>query len=221
MQPWKSLVGFLLGSGTSAYFCGAQIPQHKLELERNFHQGVRVPVTLAVMSACPDAIICESVFDEVIGRLGHFKVAIGLTYIGRFAPAPSALECAASHSIEYHNSINASETTYGVTCKHGVLECAGNIQQLCTAQRFPSPVWWPFVQCMNDHDRSEIGTDAVAEACSLAVGHKYDGHEGVARCARGEEGVALLKKSIENTKELNVTSVLFFDMCCRICAQVI
>jgi len=91
MQPWKSLVGFLLGSETSAYYWGTQIPQYKLELERNFPQGVRVPVTLAVMSACPDAIICESVFDEVIGRLGHFKVAIGLTYIGRFAPAPSSL----------------------------------------------------------------------------------------------------------------------------------
>lgn len=61
---------------------------------------------------------------------------------------------------------------------------------------------------MNHHDRSEIGTDAVAEACSLAVGHKYDGHERVAQCARGEEGADLLKKSIVNTKGLNVTSVL-------------
>jgi len=58
---------------------------------------------------------------------------------------------------------------------------------------------------MNHHDLSEIGTDAVAEECSLAVGHTYDGREGVARCARGEEGVELFKKSIENTRELNVT----------------
>jgi len=200
MQPWKSLVAFLLGSGTPAYYWDAQIHQYKRD--RDSHQGVRVPVTLAVMSACPDAILCESVFDEVISRLGHFKVAISLTYIGRFVHSPTSL---ASNSIEYHNSVNASETTYGVTCKHGVLECAGNIQQLCTAERFPSPVWWPFVQCMNRHDRFEIGTDAVAEACSLAVGHKYDGPEGVARCAAGEEGVELLKKSIENTRELNVT----------------
>lgn len=87
MQPWKFLVQFLLGSGTLAYYWGAQIPQYKLELRRNSHEGVRVPVTLAVMSACPDAILCESVFDEVIGRLGHFKVAISLTYIGRFVPS--------------------------------------------------------------------------------------------------------------------------------------
>ena len=62
---------------------------------------------------------------------------------------------------------------------------------------------------MNHHDRSEIGTDAVAEACSLAVGHTYDGHERVAQCARGDEGVGLLKKSIVHTNELNITSVLW------------
>ena len=85
MQPWKSLVEFLLGSGNLAYYWGAQIHQYKLETK-----GVRVPVTLAVMSACPDAILCESVFDEVIGRLGHSKVAIDLTYIARFVPRPTS-----------------------------------------------------------------------------------------------------------------------------------
>ena len=88
MQPWKSLVEFLLGSGNLVYYWGAQI--HQYTLERNSHQGVRVPVTLAVMSACPDAILCESVFDEVIGRLGHYKVAIDLTYIARFVPPPTS-----------------------------------------------------------------------------------------------------------------------------------
>lgn len=202
MQFWKSLVAFLLGSGTPAYYWDAQIYQYGIE--RNSQQTARVPVTLAVMSACPDAILCESVFDQVIGRLGHSKVAISLTYIAGFVNPPTFSLASASPYGKQH-SVNASDTTYGVTCRHGVLECAGNIQQLCTAQRFPSRTWWPFVQCMNDHDRSEIGTDAVAEECSLAVGHRYDGREGVAQCARGEEGTTLLKKSIENTRGLNVT----------------
>lgn len=89
MHPWKSLVQFLLGSGTLVYNWIAQIHQYRLEV--NHHQGVRVPVTLAVMSACPDAILCESVFDEVIGRLGHYKVAINLAYIARFVPSPTSL----------------------------------------------------------------------------------------------------------------------------------
>ena len=81
MQLWKSLVAFLLGSGTPDYW-DARI--RWCERERTSHQEARVPVTLAVMSACPDAILCESVFDQVIGRLGYFKVAISLTYIARF-----------------------------------------------------------------------------------------------------------------------------------------
>src|SRR5258708_7255106 len=83
MHLWKSLVSFLLGSGASTYYWDAQIYQH--ELGRNFHQEVQVPVVLAVMSACPDAILCESVFNQVIGRLGYSKVAISLSYIGRSA----------------------------------------------------------------------------------------------------------------------------------------
>ena len=99
MQPWKSLVEFLLGSANLMYYWGTQIHQYKLE--RNFHQGVRVPVTLAVMSACPDAILCESVFDEVIGRLGHSKVAIDLTYIARFVPRPSSdFNCALTKHLD-------------------------------------------------------------------------------------------------------------------------
>ncbi len=91
MHPWKSLAEIILGSGTLVNNWIAQI--HQYRLERNYHQGVRVPVTLAVMSACPDAILCESVFDEVIGKLGHSKVAIDLTYIGRFAPSFSDFTC--------------------------------------------------------------------------------------------------------------------------------
>jgi hypothetical protein len=88
MELWKSLVAFLLGSRTSTYYWDAQIHQPKLESDSN--REVQVPVTLAVMSACPDAILCESIFDQVIGRLGYLKVAISLTYIGRFARSPTS-----------------------------------------------------------------------------------------------------------------------------------
>ena len=41
----------------------------------------KVPVTLGVMSGCPDAILCESVFDRVIERVAD-KMELRLTFIG-------------------------------------------------------------------------------------------------------------------------------------------
>ena len=43
--------------------------------------GVRVPVVLGVMSGCPDALLCESVFDRVIQRVAD-KVDLSLSFIG-------------------------------------------------------------------------------------------------------------------------------------------
>ena len=43
---------------------------------------VKVPVVLGVMSACPDAIFCEAVFDDVLAQVGD-KVDLSLTFIGK------------------------------------------------------------------------------------------------------------------------------------------
>lgn len=45
---------------------------------------VKVPVVLGVMSRCPDAILCESVWDTVLQQVGN-KVDISLSFIGRCA----------------------------------------------------------------------------------------------------------------------------------------
>ena len=44
-------------------------------------QDVKVPVVLGVMSGCPDALLCESVFDRVIERVSD-KIDLRLTFIG-------------------------------------------------------------------------------------------------------------------------------------------
>lgn len=46
-------------------------------------QDVKVPVLLGVMSQCPDAIFCESVFDEVLSRTQD-KIDLSLTFIGKY-----------------------------------------------------------------------------------------------------------------------------------------
>jgi hypothetical protein len=44
--------------------------------------GIRVPVTLGVMSQCPDAMLCESVFDRVLKEVMDI-VDMQLTYLGQ------------------------------------------------------------------------------------------------------------------------------------------
>lgn len=47
-----------------------------------YDTNVKVPVVLGVMSRCPDAILCESVFDQVLKEVAD-KVDLSLTFIGR------------------------------------------------------------------------------------------------------------------------------------------
>jgi len=155
----------------------------------NVHQKLRVPVTLGVMSACPDAILCESVIDQVLQDVQD-KVDLSLTYIGK---------------------LNASEPNYGVTCMHGTHECAGNIQQLCLAKYAPSTSqWWDFVQCQNAHGRFVVGLPEVAFECADKVGVDWDLTKGLPECAGtdalgGREGIHLLRESVEATKEIGIT----------------
>lgn len=50
--------------------------------------NVKVPVILGVMSACPDALICESVFDRVLKKVAD-KTDLALTYIAQSVFSPS------------------------------------------------------------------------------------------------------------------------------------
>ena len=44
---------------------------------------VRVPVLLGVASRCPNTIFCEDFFDRVLKEVGHDKVDLRLTFIGK------------------------------------------------------------------------------------------------------------------------------------------
>jgi hypothetical protein len=47
-----------------------------------FEDDQKVPVILGVMSRCPDALLCESVFDDVLRQVGP-KMTLELTYIAQ------------------------------------------------------------------------------------------------------------------------------------------
>lgn len=141
---------------------------------------MKVPVVLGVMSRCPDAILCESVFNRVLQRVGE-KIDISLSFIAK---------------------PNASEPLYGVTCMHGQEECAGNVQELCAAKYHPTSEWWSFVQCQNFQGRDNIGTPSTALNCANAAGIDWENGK-AGQCAgkdgRGTEGIQLLQQSVQDS----------------------
>jgi len=167
-RPWKwSLNPFRLSDLTVQGSDETSVPINK------------VPVTLGVMALCPDAQICENVWDSVLDRVDG-KVDIRLVYIG---------------------SINAT-APYGVTCKHGEQECLANIQQLCMARRYPDPgVWWDFIQCLGYGPISRIGDEDVAKQCSSIVGADWDE---VRPCIEGSRGPSLLRESVRLSRQLGI-----------------
>jgi len=150
-----------------------------------FVDDVKVPVTLGVMSRCPDAMLCESVFNKVLQSVGD-KVDISLTFIGK---------------------LNLSEPDYGVTCMHGPEECAGNVQELCAAKYHPASQWWNFVQCQNFQGRDHIGLPETAAHCATSVGIDWESGD-AGRCAgqdgKGEEGVGLLQQNVQDTADMGI-----------------
>ncbi|QRV87776.1 gamma interferon inducible lysosomal thiol reductase GILT protein [Ceratobasidium sp. AG-Ba] len=145
-------------------------------------QEVKVPVTLGVMSRCPDAIACETVFDKVLERVGN-RVDMSLAFIG---------------------TINASEPLYGVTCMHGEFECAGNVHELCAiAHTSSQEQWWPFLRCLNYQGRSHIGDENMAKKCARIVGLDWD-QSGIGACVGGDEGKRLLHESVEYSKHEHI-----------------
>ncbi|KAK4050015.1 hypothetical protein OIO90_005205 [Microbotryomycetes sp. JL221] len=178
-----------------------QQQNHQLEWSQQTRLGIdaesmtntnnKVPVILGVMSKCPDAQVCEIVFDRVLDQVGQ-QVDLNLVYIG---------------------TLDNKSQPYGVECMHGTSECAGNIQQLCAAKHFqgqsgeinPFADWWNaslFIQCVNYGPTSKIGDESIAQRCSAVVGHKW---QEIESCVRGSEGIELLKRSVTMANELAIT----------------
>jgi hypothetical protein len=106
-------------------------------------------------------------------------------------------------------SLDPDDKEFGVTCKHGPLECAGNVQQLCVNLYEPLSVWWEFVQCQNYEGIKKIGTPELALQCARAIGLDWETSR-AGRCAgldgsgKGAEGVQLLQESVVATKAVGV-----------------
>ncbi|KIK65286.1 hypothetical protein GYMLUDRAFT_38721 [Collybiopsis luxurians FD-317 M1] len=177
---FKSSVLLLLASLTSTF----AFYQHVFQEEK---ADIKVPVHLGVMSRCPDALLCENLFDAVLKKVSD-KIDLQLVYIAK---------------------INSSEPDFGATCLHGPEECAGNVHQLCAAKYVPLENWWEFVHCNNYQGRNQIGLPETAKKCAQTAQIDWEA-SGVGECAgldgsgKGAEGVDLLHKSVAFGKTIGL-----------------
>ncbi|KAH9049722.1 hypothetical protein EDB84DRAFT_1260526 [Lactarius hengduanensis] len=168
-------------------------------------KNLRVPVTLGVMSRCPDALLCETLFDKVIPKVAE-KIDLSLTFIARRGHTSSSDRLCTDSPC---NRLNPSDSEFGVTCRHGRDECAGNVQQLCAAKYTPMNTWWEFVTCQNYEGKDRIGRPDVALKCARTAKIDWSGSD-VGRCAgedgsgTGEEGVRLLQENIKVAEALGI-----------------
>jgi hypothetical protein len=185
----------------------AQAASHPLTVQDNSQiivdEDVKVPVVLGVMSRCPDAILCETVWDRVLQRVGD-KVDISLSFIATYV---HALEVSGVLRLTQRQRPNASDPVYGLTCMHGAEECAGNVHELCVAKYHPTSEWWPFLQCQNFRGRDQIGLPDTAVSCATTAGFKWENDQ-ASECAgengQGEEGVKLLQASVKNSIQMGI-----------------
>ncbi|KAH8999042.1 hypothetical protein EDB92DRAFT_1832143 [Lactarius akahatsu] len=172
---------------TAAHASSITDAQDSWSIPGSFTNNLRVPVILGVMSRCPDALLCETLFDKVIPKVAE-KIDLSLTFIAR---------------------LNSSDSEFGVTCRHGRDECAGNVQQLCAAKYTPMNTWWEFVTCQNYEGKDRIGRPDVALKCARTAKIDWNDSE-IGRCAgedgsgTGEEGVRLLQENIKVAEALGI-----------------
>ncbi|WVR06078.1 hypothetical protein IAU60_003106 [Kwoniella sp. DSM 27419] len=183
-----------------------------VSLESPSSQPAKVNISMYVMSRCPDARMCEKVFQQVIETDGVLKkIDVDIGYIGQ---------------------INKSEPL-GVSCKHGPLECTGNAHQLCLYTHLPLKEFVAVVDCQNYYSSfpGDIGTLRSVKQCVKAVGIDWD-DSGIGRCIEGKarlipsgpetegqeeetlgkEARKLLLANIRETQRRNVTTSCTIDI---------
>ncbi|KAK4685793.1 hypothetical protein P7C73_g4352, partial [Tremellales sp. Uapishka_1] len=120
------------------------------------------------MSRCPDARICEGVFENVFKTEGIVdKVNFDLGFIA--SPDKSS--------------------PLGLKCKHGPLECIGNAHQLCLQQHLPLETFYAVLSCMDFTTPfpDQIGSLELTKHCAEIAGVNWD-ESGVGRCIEGKKG---------------------------------
>jgi hypothetical protein len=140
-----------------------------------------VPVSLYVMSQCPDAKFCEATFGRVLEPL---KDVVDL-------------------KMEYIGSIKDQK----VSCMHGDGECTGNMHQLCVQAHTPVhqrvPKLLGLINCLWSK-QGRIGSKEGLIDCMKEAGIQGPEQSAVLKCVEGEEGAKLQLASAKNVQDNGV-----------------
>ncbi|CDR36328.1 RHTO0S02e00430g1_1 [Rhodotorula toruloides] len=165
----------------------------------DLQNATRLPLTLGVMSLCPDARLCESVMDRVfeqttsvaVREAGGERGGGGKVRVGELVDL----------RVEFIASRNSS-APYGTTCKHGDRECRGNVQQLCAERYWGAESAWEFIQCLNYDPNARVGNERAARECGRLIGRDWT--KQLQQCVEGEEGRKLARQSAKRLSKLRV-----------------
>ncbi|KAJ8296197.1 Actin-related protein 2/3 complex subunit 3 [Rhodotorula toruloides] len=162
--------------------------------------STRLPLTLGVMSLCPDARLCESVMDRVFEQTTSIAVR-GAGEGGGKKEGKVRVGELVELRVEFIASRNSS-APYGTTCKHGDRECRGNVQQLCAERYWGAEGAWEFIQCLNYDPNARVGNERAARECGRLIGRDWTKQS--QQCVEGEEGRKLARQSAKRLSELGV-----------------
>jgi hypothetical protein len=176
----------------------------------------RVPVTIFVMSLCPDAQFCETFLQPILAPLKSV-VKLRAEYIVSQAPTATTHEGGGGGAAAADRE--KKKKNAALTCKHGPRECAGNRQQLCLQARIDErvaagqatadatvDVLLRFLTC-GWRNPDGIGAEAGGRACLSEAGWAGKAEQdAVLACAGGPEGEALLAASHAATTAAGATN---------------
>jgi hypothetical protein len=155
-----------------------------LSYVRGSPQALRnlVPLEAHIISKCPDTRDCLQELLLPVMELVSAKVNFTLSYIGT----------------------PLSESAEDVECKHGPMECMGNILELCAARLYPDPKQYlGFVMCLT-RDYEDIPERALLEDCALEHGLDFERLNHCASTDDGGLGMGYLRESVKRSMAAGV-----------------
>ncbi|PRQ70100.1 hypothetical protein AAT19DRAFT_11753 [Rhodotorula toruloides] len=167
--------------------------------------STRLPLTLGVMSLCPDARLCESVMDRVFEQVTSVAIRSEGKEGGGGGGGKKEGKVRVGELVKLRVEFIASRNSsapYGTTCKHGDRECRGNVQQLCAERYWGAEGAWEFIQCLNYDPNARIGSEQAARECGRLIGREWT--EKLQSCVDGEEGRKLARKSAKRLSKVGV-----------------
>jgi len=146
-------------------------------------KGDKVLIDLFVMSKCPDARRCETVFADVL-KTTHQIAHVRTSYIASY-DGPNK-----------------------IVCKHGPEECEGDSQQLCAYEYTPADGNYfnfvSFLTCLN-RNFTGIGDPDLADSCLSEAGYLGNDQAKIRACFKSK-GHTLLKRSVDFTLASHITT---------------